>query len=81
MISIDQSRSKWTKYVSKTNPNAYGYELFIDDQFSSDFSRGYGINSIPRYILIDKNGSIINANMMEPSENLEPQILELTNAN
>jgi thiol-disulfide isomerase/thioredoxin len=80
MISIDPTSLKWKKYVERTNPDGFGNELFISGQFTSDFSKNYFISSIPRYILIDKKGRIISANVAEPSASLEAQIENLLNS-
>ncbi len=71
LISVDKSIEKWKKYVKQTNPNNYGIELIISDGTSKEFGDRYFVKSIPRYILIDKNGIIIDANLPEPSMALE----------
>ena len=45
-----------------------GIQLFADKNWSSDFIRAYSIDAIPRFLLIDKNGNIVNANAPRPSD-------------
>jgi hypothetical protein len=35
---------------------------------NSDFVKFYDIGALPRYILIDKNGNVMNPSEMRPSE-------------
>jgi len=48
-----------------------GIQLFADKDFRSDFIQAYNINSIPRFILVDPKGNIVDANAKRPSD---PQI-------
>jgi thiol-disulfide isomerase/thioredoxin len=74
-ISVDNvdgrrgSRESWLKMV--TNDQLGGIQLFADNDFNSKFIRDYNINSIPRFILLDPNGNIVDANAIRPSD---PQI-------
>ena len=49
-----------------------GIQLFAGDDHS--FSQAYQINSIPRFILIDPNGNIVDANAPRPSD---PSLIKL----
>ena len=51
-----------------------GIQLFAGEDDS--FQRSYMINSIPRFILIDPNGNIANANAPRPSS---PAMIQLLN--
>lgn len=66
-ISIDVAKDhdKWKKFV--TDKNLGGVQLFADKDWNSDFMNGYGINSIPRFILIDPNGKIVKSDAERPS--------------
>lgn len=75
MISVDLSVDKWKKYVRRTNEGNYGIELHIPDGMNTDFGDKYLIKSIPKYILVDSEGIIINSNLIEPSIGME-QLIE-----
>jgi thiol-disulfide isomerase/thioredoxin len=71
-ISVDNvdgrrgSRDSWLSMVK--NEQLGGIQLFADQDFNSKFIREYNINSIPRFILIDPSGNIVEANAMRPSD-------------
>lgn len=67
--------------ISVDRPNAYeawkemvedealsGIQLFADNNFDSEFIKAYGINAIPRFILIDPNGNIVDGDAARPSD-------------
>ncbi len=62
----------WKKMV--TQKELTGMQLMADNGFMSDFIRAYKINGIPRFILIDPEGNIVNADAPRPSN---PQLIEL----
>jgi thiol-disulfide isomerase/thioredoxin len=66
-ISIDTKKDyeKWRKFV--TDKNLGGVQLFADNDWNSEFIKAFGINSIPRFLLIDPNGNVLNANADRPS--------------
>ncbi|HEA19829.1 MAG TPA: TlpA family protein disulfide reductase [Pricia antarctica] len=66
MVSVDSSKDKWLSFLQKEKDNE-GTDLFIEDGMHSEFGDGYNIKSIPRYILIGRDGKIIDANINEPS--------------
>jgi thiol-disulfide isomerase/thioredoxin len=73
-ISIDNTndREKWRNFVNKKQLE--GIQLLADNLFDSKFIREYGIQGIPRFILIDKDGNIVNAEAPKPSD---PKLIEL----
>lgn len=75
-ISIDTRKDydKWKKFV--VTKELGGIQLFADKDWNSDFVKAYGINGIPRFILIDPNGKIINANADRPSNPALTLLLE-----
>lgn len=66
-ISIDTKKDyeKWKKFV--VTKELAGIQLFADNDWNSDFVKAYGINGIPRFILIDPKGNIVDANAERPS--------------
>ena len=66
-ISVDKekSKSKWKKFVKKKN--LVGVHLFSDNSFDSAFMETYLVKSIPRFILIDPEGKIVNPDAPRPS--------------
>jgi thiol-disulfide isomerase/thioredoxin len=66
-ISIDKAKDndKWKKFV--TDKNLGGVQLFADKDWESEFVKSYGVNGIPRFILIDPNGIILNPEAARPS--------------
>jgi len=38
-----------------------GMQLYADKAWDSDFVKGYKVQGIPRFILIDPNGNVVNA--------------------
>ncbi|WP_136466170.1 TlpA family protein disulfide reductase [Flagellimonas onchidii] len=77
-ISIDTRRSydAWQKMV--TDKALGGTQLIADKAWESDFVQDYQIKGIPRFILIDPDGKIVNANAPRPSsEALKTTLTEL----
>lgn len=65
-VSLDNSKKAWLKAVDEED--LHGYVLHAPGAFKNEFAKHYGINSIPRFLLIDANGNVINADMPKPSE-------------
>ena len=76
-ISIDnvKDRIKWSTLVNEKQLG--GIQLLADKEFKSEFIKSYAINSIPRYILLDTYGNIVNANAPRPSD---PKLVDLLNS-
>jgi thiol-disulfide isomerase/thioredoxin len=70
-VDVDKDHEKWKNFVSEKQLG--GIQLFADKNWNSDFMMSYGINSIPRFILIDPNGKIIKSDAARPSS---PQLKE-----
>lgn len=66
-ISIDTQKDfeKWKKFVAEKELK--GVQLFADNDWNSAFVKAYNIDGIPRFILVDPNGIIVNANAPRPS--------------
>lgn len=62
-LSCDQDKEAWAKMVTKDELK--GVQLHIGNK--APFMDDYMITGIPRFILLDKEGKIISANMTRPS--------------
>lgn len=74
-ISIDVKKDyeKWRKFV--TDKSLGGVQLIADNDWNSKFVKDYGIDSIPRFLLIGPDGKVIDANAKRPSDSaLESQL-------
>ena len=71
-ISCDKDKKAWEKMVKSRNMK--GIQLHIGDDRS--FMDAYLIKGIPRFILLDQEGRIVEADAMRPSN---PKISELFN--
>lgn len=67
-ISVDENKDEWTNFIGNENNNIVN--LWAGG-WNNDLCNFFKINSIPRFILIDKNGLIINANASNPSGDIE----------
>ena len=73
-ISIDENEESWRSAVEKLGL-ANGFHGISKGGFGSDATKKYQINSIPRYMIIDKNGTIQELNATRPSNDETKEIL------
>jgi len=73
-ISVDKPKAHETWVEMVKNEELKGIQLFADNDFESEFIAEYGINSIPRFILLDPEGNIVDADADRPSN---PKLKEL----
>lgn len=71
-ISTDENRAAWKQLVREDKMP--GIQLNINGD--SEFKNAYFINAIPRFILLDKEGKIINADMTRPSDPKTSEFLD-----
>jgi thiol-disulfide isomerase/thioredoxin len=66
-ISIDAKKDyeKWKNMVNQKELG--GVQLFADNDWNSQFVKDYGIQGIPRFILIDPSGNVLEADASRPS--------------
>ena len=65
-ISIDNDTSKWRQSMSKLNLE--GHHFISPASHSHSAGSYFSVSSIPRYIIIDKTGNIIENNAKRPSD-------------
>ena len=73
-ISIDKKEAydKWKEMIVEKELS--GIQLFADNDWNSQFVQDYEIEGIPRFILVDDKGNIVNADAPRPSN---PKLKEL----
>lgn len=76
-LSIDkpEHKEKWLKMIE--DEQLQGIQIIAENAFNSEFITAYNINAIPRFILLDKEGNILDANAPRPSE---PRLKKLLNS-
>ncbi len=70
---IGQIQEKWQNFLN-TNFEPSISNVFIESGIKKSFGKQFNINLIPNYILIDKQGLIVNAYIKEPSAKVEEMI-------
>lgn len=70
-ISCDANKAAWEKAVR--NGTASGIQLYLES--GNTFMDDYSITGIPRFILLDKEGRIINAKMSAPSDLVTAEVI------
>jgi len=74
-VSIDREIQPWRKAIITSNTDVNKNYLLLNPE-KSPFAQQNNINSIPRYVLINKDGKIIDADAPRPSD---PKLKELLN--
>ncbi|MCF2491476.1 TlpA disulfide reductase family protein [Dyadobacter sp. CY347] len=66
-ISIDYLKKKvqWKKFIA--DKQLTGVQVIADKDWQSQFMKDYAVSTIPRFILIDPEGKVLDANAARPS--------------
>lgn len=67
-ISVDKPKDKqqWKDFLKEKN--MHGVTLITPNAFNAPFIKNYGINAIPRFMLIGPDGIMISSNCWRPSD-------------
>ncbi len=74
MISVDKSKEFWVKYLKTQDQLNLENDLIIENGMRTEYGDKFNIKSIPKYVLINQSGKIIDANISEPSIVVEEMI-------
>ena len=74
-VDADKDHDKWKTFV--TEKQLSGIQLFAGKTVLSEFIKTFNVNSIPRFILIDPNGNVVDADAARPSD---PKLQEKLNS-
>ncbi len=78
-LSIDQTLKPWENVSAKENLATHKENFLIVNSRTSDFMKQYKLNSIPRYMIFDKEGKLAYDNAPNPeSKELEQILLDLS---
>ncbi|NBB21706.1 redoxin family protein [Runella sp. CRIBMP] len=75
-ISLDKNRMAWEKSMTRIGINPENDSYILANNFESTFAKHFKISSIPRYILIGKDGKVISADAPRPSDPKLRQIFD-----
>lgn len=75
-ISVDKIRDhrKWKDFVA--GRQLQGIQVWVDDTNSRIFTDAFNIKQIPRFVLLDPEGRIVDANAPRPSDKRIRQLLD-----
>lgn len=71
-ISCDRNKEAWKKMIGEKQLGG----IQLNGGENSDFMKAYMIRGIPRFILLDREGKILNADMSRPSDSRTVEVLE-----
>ena len=74
-LSFDSSKKPWQDKLQTLSIND-GNNYLLTEYFTSNFARFYNINSIPYYLLYDKNGNKVDIKELRPSNDGFKSVLE-----
>ena len=75
--TMEKANADWKKMVSEKELT--GVQLFSDNAWKSEFIQAYKIRGIPRFILIDPQGKIVNADAPRPSSSALIELFDSLN--
>jgi len=75
-ISVDRDKEAWKAMVKEKKLR--GIHLYASPEIKELFKELYDLRSIPRYMLIDEKGNIINANLPMPSDKNLKELITAT---
>jgi len=67
-VSVDDTREPWEKMVKAKNME--GLQWFAENAWKSDLAQHFMVNAIPRFLLLDAEGKIIDPSADRPSGNI-----------
>jgi thiol-disulfide isomerase/thioredoxin len=80
-ISIDEKKGAWEAAVKEENLNNQNHNYLISNPKNSSLLKQYSIREIPRYMIFDKEGKVVQLNAPSPeSKEFEIEISKLIEA-
>ena len=67
-LSLDDNFKKWEKACAKENLTGERHNYVVTNTADSPFLVNYKVKSIPRYMIMDADGKVVNADALRPSD-------------
>jgi thiol-disulfide isomerase/thioredoxin len=67
-VSIDAIRYNWMNAIKMEKTDGYMNNFLISDVLNSSLTKEFNLNTIPRYIIINKKGKVVNMDAPRPSD-------------
>jgi len=67
-LAYNDRMDNWKKAVEEHDLSQYNYSYFITNSRSSQQLMDYNIKTIPRYMILDKDGKVVVSNALRPSD-------------
>ncbi|WP_083836562.1 TlpA family protein disulfide reductase [Nitritalea halalkaliphila] len=74
-VSIDDNREDWEKMVA--NKQMEGLQWFADGAWSSELAQHFMVRAIPRFLLLDMEGKVLDPSADRPSGKIREVLDEL----
>ncbi len=71
-VSIDDSREPWEKMVKAKSME--GLQWFAENAWKSDLTQHFMVNAIPRFLLLDEEGKVLDPSADRPSGNIRESL-------
>jgi cytochrome oxidase Cu insertion factor (SCO1/SenC/PrrC family) len=73
-VSVDPQKEKWENFLKARELE--GYQLYSGKNFESEIISDYMVQGIPRFVMIDPEGKIINVDAPRPSSKETEKIMK-----
>lgn len=74
-VSMDGSKENWEKFLKKAD--SPWVQLWCEGGWESEICKKYNVRGIPRFVLIDPEGKIMDVDSYRPSINLREKLEEI----
>lgn len=74
-ISLDNREEVWSEFLVKEKMT--GIQLLCENGFDNPFIRQIGLSGIPRFLILDKAGKVIDHHTLRPSNPVLGELLQL----
>jgi thiol-disulfide isomerase/thioredoxin len=73
-VSVDPEKDKWMRFLEEKELK--GYQLYSGDNFQSEIMKDYMIQGIPRFVMIDPQGNLLDVDAPRPTSKKTEAIIK-----